>query len=100
MDRALDVRSTFCPLTGLRRGYLAGAVDEAAEEENGHLLRLALLHLMAAGEVQEGAAGLRDGGEEGAELSKLGGAEAVPEGVEVAARGTGAGAAAATACGS
>ena len=51
---------------------------------------------MAAGEAEEGVAGLRDGGEEGAELGELGGAAAVLEGVEVAGRGTGAGAPAAT----
>ena len=75
---------------------LAGALDEALEEEGGDLFGAALLELVAAGEAEEGVAGLRDGGEEGAELGELGGAAAVLEGVEVAGRGTGAGASAAT----
>ncbi len=51
--------------------------------------------LVAAGEAEEGVAGLRDGGEEGAELGELGGAAAVLEGVEVAGWRAGAGASAA-----
>ncbi len=76
--------------------HLVGALDEAVEEEVGDLFGAALLELVAAGEVEEGLAGLREGGEEGAELGELGGAAAVLEGVEVAGWGTGTGASAAT----
>jgi hypothetical protein len=80
-------RSTF--------GYLAGAFHHRFEETGGDLLRLALLEVVAAGEVQEGLVGLRDGGEEEAELGELGGATAVFEGVEVAGLTAAAGAVAA-----
>ncbi len=96
MDRGLNVRSSVL--------YLVGAVEEALEEEGGELFGAALLKLVAAGEGEEGFAGLGKGGEEGAELgpstrlriNSLGGAAAVLEGVEVAGWGAGAGASAAT----
>ena len=72
-----------------------GALDHAAEEEDGDLFGFALFGAVAAGEVQEGAAGFGDVGEDGAELCELGGAMAVFEGVEVASGGAGAGASAA-----
>lgn len=56
----------------------------------GDLLRLALFELMTAGEVQKGLPGLRDGGEEEAELGELGGATAVFQGVKVAGLAAGA----------
>ncbi len=84
MDRGLNVRSSVL--------YLVGAVEEALEEEGGDLFGAALLELVAAGEGEEGFAGRGEGGEEGAELGKLGGAAAVLEGVEVAGWGAGAGA--------
>ena len=61
------------------------------------MLGAVVFELVAAGEVEEGLAGLGDGGEEEAELGELGGAAAVFEGVEVAGLGAGAGAAAASA---
>jgi hypothetical protein len=70
-------------------------LDDAAEEEDGDLFGAALFEAVAAGEVQEGAAGLRDAGEDGAEPGELGGASAVFEGVEVAPGSAGAGAGAA-----
>ncbi len=95
MDRGLNVQSTLL--------YLMGALDEALEEEGGDLFGAALLELVAAGEAEEGFAGLGEGCEEGAELgpstrlriNSLGGAAAVLEGVEVAGWGAGAGASAA-----
>ena len=87
IDRGLNVQSTLL--------YLAGAVEEALEEEGGDVFGAALLELVAAGEGEEGLAGLGEGGEEGAELGELGGAAAVFEGVEVAGWGAGAGAPAA-----
>ncbi len=89
IDRGLIVQSTLL--------YLMGALDEALEEESGDLFGAALLEPVAAGEAEEGLAGLRRGGEEGAEQGELGGASAVLEGVEVAGWGAGAGASAATA---
>ena len=89
MDRGLNVRSSVL--------YLGGAVEEALEEDGGEVFGAALLKLVAAGEGEEGFTGLGDGGEDGAELGELGGAAAVLEGVEVAGRGTGAGASAAPA---
>ena len=86
IDRGLNVRSSVL--------YLVGAVEEALEEEGGDVFGAALLELVAAGEGEEGPAGLGEGGEEGAELGELGGAAAVLEGVEVAEWGAGAGAAA------
>ncbi len=88
MDRGLNVRSSVL--------YLVGAVEEALEKEGGEFFGAALLKLVAAGEGEEGFAGLGEGGEEGAELGELGGATAVLEGVEVAGWGAGAGASAAT----
>ncbi len=101
IDRGLNVQS-FDRLR-MSGPHLEGAVEEALEEEGGDLFGAALLKLVAAGEGEEGAAGLGDGGEEGAELgpstrlriNSLGGAAAVLEGVEVAGRGAGAGASAA-----
>ncbi len=61
--------------------YLVGALDEALEEEGGDLFSAALLEPVAAGEAEEGLAGLGGGGEEGAEQGELGGASAVLEGV-------------------
>ncbi len=87
IDRGLIVQSTLL--------YLMGALDEALEEEGGDLFGAALLEPVAAGEAEEGFAGLRGGGEEGAEQGELGGATAVLEGVEVAGWGAGAGASAA-----
>ncbi len=87
IDRGLIVQSTLL--------YLMGALDEALEEESGDLFGAALLEPVAAGEAEEGLAGLRGGGEEGAEQGELGGSSAVLEGVEVAGWGTGAGASAA-----
>ncbi|MCH7836534.1 MAG: hypothetical protein IH864_06660 [Chloroflexi bacterium] len=75
--------------------YLVGALNEALEEEGGDLFSAALLEPVAAGEAEEGLAGLGGGGEEGAEQGELGGAAAVLEGVEVAGWGAGAGASAA-----
>ncbi len=89
MDRGLNVRSSVL--------YLVGAVEEALEEEGGDVFGAALLELVAAGEGEEGLAGLGEGCEEGAELGELGGASAVLEGVEVAEGCAGAGAAAAAA---
>ncbi len=57
--------------------HLVGTVHHAGEEERCHFLRLALLELVTAGEGEEGFAGRGEGGEEGAELGKLGGAAAV-----------------------
>ncbi len=87
MDRGLNVRSSLL--------YLVSALDEALEEEGGDVFGTALLELVAAGEGEEGFAGLGEGGEKGAELGELGGAAAVLEGVEGAGRGAGAGASAA-----
>ncbi len=89
MDRGLNVRSSLL--------YLVGALEEAIEEEGGDVFGAALLELVAVGEVEKGLAGLGEGGEEGAELSELGGASPMLEGVEVAGGRTGAGATAATA---
>ena len=94
IDRGLNVQSTLL--------YPDAALDEALEEESGDLFGAALLDLVAAGEVEEGLAGLGEGGEEGAELgpstrlriNSLGGATSVLEGVEVAGWGAGAGASA------
>ncbi len=88
IDRGLIVQSTLL--------YLVGALDEALEEESGDLFGAALLEPVAAGEAEEGLAGLGGGGEEGAEQGELGGASAVLEGVEVAGWRAGAGASAAT----
>jgi hypothetical protein len=97
---ALNVRSI---LTEAREGAaaraafsdVAGVLEEAGEEEGGDLVGAALLDLVALGEGEEGVADFRVGGEEEAELGELGGAAAVLEGVEVAARRAGAGASAA-----
>lgn len=72
-------------------GYCAGAFHHCPQEMGGDLLRLALLELVTAGEVEEGLPGFRHGGEEEAELGELGGATAVLEGVKVARFGAGAG---------
>ncbi len=88
IDRGLNVQSTLL--------YLVGTLDEALEEEGGDLFGAALLEPVAAGEAEEGFAGLREGGEEGAELGELGGAPPMFEGVEVAGWRAGAGSAAAT----
>lgn len=77
-------------------GRSSGVLDDAAEEEGGDFFRFALAGAVAAGEVEKGATGLRDPGEDGAELGELGGAAAVLEGVEVASGGAGAGAPAAS----
>jgi hypothetical protein len=96
---ALNVRSVDaegCEGTAARAafGHLAGVLEEAGEEEGGDLVGAALLDLVALGEGEEGVADSRVGSEEEAELGELGGAAAVLEGVEVAARCAGAGAAA------
>ena len=75
MDRGLNVRS-FDRLR-MSGTHLEGAVEEAMEEEGGDVFGAALLKLVAAGEGEEGLAGLWEGGEEGAELGELGGAAAV-----------------------
>jgi len=75
--------------------YLVGVLEEALEEEGGDVFGSALLELVAAGECEEGVAGLGDGGEEDAELGELGRPPAVLEGVEVAGWGAGAGSGAA-----
>ncbi len=87
IDRGLIVQSTLL--------YLVGTRYEALEEESGDLFGAALLEPVAAGEAEEGLAGLGGGGEEGAEQGELGGAASVLEGVEVAGWGAGAGASAA-----
>ncbi len=87
IDRGLNVQSTLL--------YPVGALDEALEEEGGDLFGAALLELVAAGEAEEGLAGLGGGGEEGAELGELCRAPPMLEGVEVAGWGAGAGASAA-----
>lgn len=71
-------------------GDLAGVLEEAGEEEGGDVFRPSLLQLVAAGELQEGLAGLGDGGQERAQLGELAGAGAMFEGVEVAAGRAGA----------
>jgi len=77
--------------------YLVSVLKEALEEEGGDLFGATLLELVAAGEGEEGVAGLGDGGEEGAELGELGRAAAVLQRIEVATWGTGAGPGAASA---
>jgi len=94
-DRGLNVQSSSL--------YLMGVLEEALEEEGGDIFGAALLDpsaklrtgLVAAGECEEGVAGLGDGGEEDAELGELSGASSVLEGVEVALGGAGAGSGAA-----
>ena len=54
IDRGLNVQSTLL--------YLVGALDEALEEESGDLFGTALLEPVAAGEAEEGFAGLGGGG--------------------------------------
>ncbi len=75
IDRGLNVQSfDRFRMSGT---HLAGAVEEALEEEGGDLFSAVLLKLVAAGEGEEGLAGLGEGGEEGAEPGERGGAAAV-----------------------
>ncbi len=64
IDRGLIVQSTLLYLVGAQ----TGTRYEALEEEGGDLFGAALLEPVAAGEAEEGLAGLGGGGEEGAEL--------------------------------
>jgi hypothetical protein len=49
-------------------GYQASAFDHSVQEEDGDLLRFALLEAVAGGEVEEGLSGLGDGGDDEAEV--------------------------------
>ena len=64
MDRGCCVQSNV--------SYVDAALNDAGEEEGGDFLGAALLEPVAAGHGEEGGAGLRDGGEDGAELGELG----------------------------
>lgn len=77
--------------------YLVGPVEEHGEQEGGDFVGLAAPGFHAAADVEEGAADAGVLGEEGADGGELFAAEAVLEGVQVAARGAGAGTAAAAA---
>jgi hypothetical protein len=74
---------------------LEGGAEQIGEEGDGDGAGAGLLAALAAGEASEGFAGLRDEGEGYGELLDLAGVLPVPEGVEVALGGAGAGAAAA-----
>ncbi len=71
-----------------------GLVEEGVEDVGGGAFGLAALGALASGEADEGLADFRDGGEEGEEALHVARPAAVPEGVEVAGLGAGAGAAA------
>ncbi len=81
----------------LTRRDIAGVGVEADEDVRGDLLGVLLFHLVAAGDVEEGLADFRAGGEDEAQLGELAGAPAMLEGVKVASGCAGAGAAAAAA---
>ena len=75
-------------------GNVAGVVVELDEELGGDFQGACVLHVVAAGEGEEGVADAGVGGEDDADGGELFGAAAVLEGVEVASGSAGAGAAA------
>ncbi len=77
-------------------GDFAGVLVEADDEVGGDFLGSAVVGLPAAGEGEEGLDGPGRGGDEGADGGELLRVASVLEGVEVAAGGASAGAAAAT----